>query len=96
MRLHLILFRIFLEGPLAFLVNKIFQKGKFSDNLTTVVIKPMYKNDENYNIVNYKQILIVNTITKAIEKAIKKRITEFSETNNILKYLKLVYYMEIN
>lgn len=74
----------YITKPLVFLVNNIIEKGEWPSAFKLGVIKPIYKNGNKTNVVNYRPITLISNIAKIAEKFIKARITNFIEKHHLL------------
>lgn len=68
-----------------YLINLSFETGCFPNNLKKSIIKPIYKKDNIENVQNYRPIALVSVFSKIFEKAMHKRLVEFSKKFNIMK-----------
>ena len=73
-----------LVTPIKYLVNIIFDTGKFPSNLKNSVVVPIHKSGNKKDKNNYRPITITSSLTKVVEKCIKKRLTEFLDLNKII------------
>lgn len=69
---------------LVYLINQSFYQGCFPDVFKIARVIPLFKKGCPENIDNYRQISILSTLSKIIEKAFHVRIVDFVEKNNIL------------
>ena len=63
------------------LINESFQKGVFPNCLKTAIIIPLYKGGDKDEASNYRPIALLPTLSKIIERLVKKRFLSF-----LLKY----------
>lgn len=73
----------FLVIPLTHLINACFREGIFPDALKKALIIPLYKKGNRNDPASYRPISILPIISKIFEKAIKIRITDYFENNNL-------------
>ena len=73
--------------PIKYLINIIFDTGKFPNNLKNSVVFPIHKSGEKKDKNNYRPITVTSSLTKVVEKCIKKRLTEFLDLNKIISNL---------
>ena len=64
--------------------NKSMISGIFPPRLKYATIKPVFKNGDKKNVVNYRPISILPFFSKILEKIMYIRRTNQLETNNIL------------
>ena len=69
--------------PLQYIVNLIFQQGKFPD-VKKSIVKPIFKQGDPKNVSNYRPISIISNIAKIVEKCIKSRLLEHLNKYNII------------
>lgn len=69
---------------LVYLINQSFHQGCFPDVFKIARVIPLFKKGCSENIDNYRQISVLSTLSKIIEKAFHVRIVDFIEKNNIL------------
>lgn len=69
--------------PLTDLINACFREGTFPSALKKALVIPLYKKGNHNDVASYRPISILPIISKIIEKAIKIRITEYFEINNL-------------
>lgn len=70
--------------PLTFLINLSISKGIFPACLKIATIIPIYKNGPKNDISNYRPISLLTTLSKILEKVIKKQVLTFLDSNKIL------------
>lgn len=58
----------YLIKPLTFLTNFSLNTGRFPENLKTSKIKPLFKNGYAYEIENYRQISLISSFSKILQK----------------------------
>lgn len=62
---------------LEIICNKSLQQGTFPNNMKTAIVTPLYKGNEKTEIINYRPISLLPTISKILEKLVHTRITKF-------------------
>ena len=70
--------------PLSIIFNQSISTGIFPDKMKLSEVVPLYKGKERDEIINYRPISLLITISKVIEKLIYQRTISFIEKNNIL------------
>ena len=73
-----------LETPLLHLFNSSLNDGIFPDCLKIASVIPVFKNGNNNDIENYRQIHLLSIFSKLLEKSITSRVLEFLKLKNIL------------
>ena len=77
-----------LSKSIAFLLCLIFNEsiteGKFPSQMKMAEVIPLYKGKELDQVINYRPISLLITISKLLEKIVYVRVYSFLETNNIL------------
>lgn len=66
-----------ISEPLAILVNKSIECGKFPSILKLAIIVPIYKKGDSKQIENYRPISILSVFSKVFEKTMYIRITKY-------------------
>lgn len=61
-----------------------FETGLFPDCLKTAIVIPIHKGGDNNSPSNYRPIALLSILSKIIEKLIKKRITSFLMSHNLI------------
>ena len=79
--------------PIKYLINIIFDTEKFSNNLKNLVVVPI--NKSGVKIYN-RPITVTSSLTKVVEKCIKKRLTEFLDLNKIISNLQFGFLLVLN
>jgi len=69
---------------LAHIFNKILLEGIIPDSFKSAIVTPIYKNGNTKLINNYRPISLLNIFSKIFEWAIKTRLLDYLEENNIL------------
>ena len=64
--------------PLTHLVNQSFLTGIVPHNMKTAIISPIFKTGDCLELKNYRPISKLNCFSKILEKAMYKRIYDFS------------------
>ena len=57
--------------------NKSLQQGTFPSNMKTAIVSPLYKGKSKSEIINYRPVSLLPTISKILEKIVHRRITKF-------------------
>lgn len=70
--------------PLVYLINQSFSQGVFPDIFKIAQVIPLFKKGCPEDIDNYRQISLLSSISKIIEKAFYIRLFNYLEKNNIL------------
>ena len=70
--------------PLTYIINLSITQGDFPEELKLAKVLPIYKNDDEQLIQNYRPISVLPFYSKIFEKVIYNNILQFIETNNIL------------
>ena len=73
------------------LVNECFAKGYFPNSLKTAKVITIFKEGETDDPGNYRPISITSTISKLIEKLVKKRLLKFLHKHDILSIYQYGY-----
>lgn len=69
---------------LSTVINKSFDAGVFPSCFKVAKIIPLYKGGDQSNPSNYRPISLLPTISKVIERLVKRRLTTFLERHNII------------
>ena len=69
--------------PLTFLINKSLSHGTFPDELKIAKVLPIYKNEDEQMIQNYRPISVLPFFSKIFEKIVSLYIIYFLEDNNL-------------
>lgn len=77
-------FIMFFAKPIAFLCNLSFSTGIFPDSFKTAVVCPIFKTGDKKNPSNYRPISLLSTLSKVLEKLVKRRVMRYLEKNNLL------------
>ena len=70
--------------PLNHLFNVCIDKSIYPDKMKDAIIKPIYKNNNNKLITNYRPISLLPQISKIFQKIIYNRLSNFINKNNII------------
>ena len=73
-----------LARPLCLLLRKSIEEGVFPENQKLAHIIPIHKGKSRAEPANYRPVSLTNVLAKLAEKVVKKRVTEFLESNNLL------------
>lgn len=71
-------------NTLVMAINKSFALGKFPPSLKTAVVIPLCKGGDSEDPNNFRPISMLSTLSKIIEKVVKKRVLAFLYDNNLL------------
>ena len=66
------------------IINTSFSSGVFPNLLKCAIVTPIFKNGDRKNPSNYRPISILPILSKVLEKAMFKRVTNFISTNSII------------
>ena len=69
---------------LEILFNKSLQNGIFPNNMKLSIISPLYKGNTKTEIINYRPVSLLPTISKVLEKIVHIRVTKFLSKYKIL------------
>ena len=69
--------------PLTFLINKSISQGTFPDELKIAKVLPIYKNEDEQLIQNYRPISVLPFFSKVFEKIVSIYMIDFLEDNNL-------------
>lgn len=70
--------------PLAYLINKSLSSGIFPDILKLACVIPLYKKGDPLKIENYRQISLLSTLSKLLERLVYNIITKYLNKLNII------------
>ena len=70
--------------PLEIIFNQSIQQGPFPMLMKKVEVIPLYKGKDREDVVNYRPISLLITISKLLEKIVYKRVYKFLDDNSIL------------
>lgn len=70
--------------PLVYIFNLSISQGQVPTHFKNAIICPIYKAGDKTDLSNYRPISLLNTIGKVLEQAVKRRLTNYLEQNNIL------------
>jgi hypothetical protein len=73
-----------ISKPLSYICNKSIQTGVFPDHLKYAIVKPLYKNGDRSNILNYRPISLLLAFSKVVEKTMYSRLNQHLIINKIL------------
>ena len=74
---------VYYVQPLTLLINKSIAQGKFPYELKLAKVLPIYKNEDEQMIQNYRPISVLPFFSKIFEKIISIYITDFIEENGL-------------
>ena len=66
-----------ISEPLAYIINKCFEKGHYPTAFKTSVVVPIYKNGDRHQIINFRPISLITAYSKIFEKVLKKRLCDY-------------------
>lgn len=69
--------------PMAFLFNQSLYQGCFPNVFKTALVLPIYKKGTKTDVENYRQISLLNSLSKALEKAVANRTSDYLDSNNL-------------
>ena len=70
--------------PLEIIFNQSIQQGIFPTLMKKVEVIPLYKGKDREEVINYRPISLLITISKLLEKIVYKRVYKFLDNNSIL------------
>ena len=70
--------------PLSKIFNQSISEGIYPDQMKLAEIIPLYKGKDTDNVINYRPISLLVTMSKVIEKLIYKRMIKFIDKYNLL------------
>ena len=73
-----------LSYPLGIIFNQSIATGCFPDMMKVAEIIPLYKGKEEDQVINYRPVSLLMTISKILEKIIYNRVFKFLTKHNIL------------
>lgn len=71
-------------NPFVDLINESLESGCFPDILKIAIGQALYKSGDKQNIENYRQLSILSTFSKVIERIVHDQITSFIDGNNLI------------
>ena len=69
--------------PLNIIFNQSLQSGQFPDLMKLAKIVQLYKSKDEDQVINYRPVSLLMTLSKVLEKIVYKGIYSFMNTNNI-------------
>ena len=75
---------LYILTPLTYLINLSLEFGYFPDTLKRAIVVPIHKKGNSASVENYRPIALLSVFSKILEKAFKKRLLNFLDSNNIL------------
>ena len=76
----------FLRKPLLHIFNLSIQKGVFPDELKIAEVTPVYKNDDETNLENYRSVSVLPCFSKILERIVYNRLYEHLNPNHMLYF----------
>lgn len=73
-----------ISEPLAYIINKCFEKGHYPSAFKTSIVLPIYKSGDRKQIINFRPISLITTYSKIFEKVLKKRLCGYLNKYNII------------
>ena len=73
-----------ISSPLTIIFNQSITDGIFPDQMKIAEILPLYKGKESDQLVNYRPISLLITISKVLEKIIYKHTIDFIDKYELL------------
>ena len=73
----------FISSPINYICNKMLFWGVFTYRLKHTIIKPLNKNDESYEVSNYRPVSHIIWFSKIYESAMQRRILKHVTKYNI-------------
>ena len=70
--------------PLSIIFNQSISEGIYPDQMKLAEVTPLYKGKASDNVINYRPISLLVTISKVIEKLIYKRMIKYIEKYELL------------
>lgn len=77
----------YIAEPIAYLVNKIFEKSICPTSFKTSIVKPLFKNGDKTEITNYRPVSLITNLTKIFEKVLKLRIDAYIKKFNLMSQM---------
>jgi len=78
-------FNKFMSNILEIIFNQILKEGLIPDSFKTAVVVPLYKGSGlKTSLTNYRPISLLNVFSKIFKKAVKTRLLNYLEENNLL------------
>lgn len=74
----------YIETPFTYIINLSLQSGVFPDMMKAAIIIPIYKKGDPLNIENYRQISLLSSFSKILERTAYNILNDFIEKNKIL------------
>jgi hypothetical protein len=66
----------FIASPLTYILNKAPLNGIFPDRMKFYTIKPLYTNGNKHDMANYRQISLLISLSKLVEKVMQARLLD--------------------
>ena len=74
----------FISSPINYVCNKMLFWGVFRDRLKYTKIKPVDKNDDIYEVSDYRPVSLLTSFSKIFETVIQRRILKHLTNYNVL------------
>ena len=74
----------FLKFPVTFLINMSISDNCVPDDMKKARVKPLYKENGNLDVGNYRPVSILSVVSKILEKAIYIQLEAYLVKNNII------------
>lgn len=75
----------YISSPLCHIINLSLEQGIFPTQLKISLVKPLHKKGDKKEMNKYRPIVLIPIISKIFEKIMYSRLSNFLESNNILK-----------
>ena len=73
-----------IDEPISLIFNNILHSGIYPDKLKIACVTPIFKNDDSYNVKNYRPISCLPVLNMVLEKLFYSRFIDFINRNDIL------------
>ena len=68
---------LYILTPLTYLINLSLEYGYFPETLKRAIVVPIHKKGNSASVENYRPIALLSVFSKILEKAFKKKTSEF-------------------
>lgn len=75
---------IYLLKPLAHIINTSFLTGNFPEKLKLAKVKPLYKNGEPTDSMNYRPLSLLSSFSKIFERVVHCQLLDYLVSNKLL------------